>query len=137
MSENIVARGRETVKPQLAIYRRFGGEGDGGKGKRLVGKADDAGVKQPPAPTSAVPDLPMRVLGTISETWNAWAHKGRTDCWIVAAGATEDWSGKEGAIAGWTAGGWQFVQPCDGLSVRDKSTASSGIGSKRPGAAER
>ena len=32
-------------------------------------------------------------------------------CWIVAAGASGDWAGQAGAIAGWTGGGWRFVQP--------------------------
>ena len=34
--------------------------------------------------------------------------------WIVAAGATGDWSGQEGRIAHYHAGGWTFIKPCDG-----------------------
>lgn len=35
--------------------------------------------------------------------------------WIVGAGATGDWSGREGALALWTAGGWRFVTPSAGM----------------------
>ncbi|MDX3900217.1 MAG: DUF2793 domain-containing protein [Sphingobium sp.] len=37
--------------------------------------------------------------------------------WIVGAGATGAWAGRAGAIAGWTAGGWRFVTPREGLSM--------------------
>lgn len=36
-------------------------------------------------------------------------------CWIVADGATGDWAGKAGAIAGWTGGGWRFIAPVPGM----------------------
>ena len=36
-------------------------------------------------------------------------------CWIVADGATGDWAGKAGAIAGWTEGGWRFIAPVPGM----------------------
>lgn len=42
-------------------------------------------------------------------------------CWIVAAGATGDWTGKEGHIAGWTAGGWRFIGPRPGTRVWNKA----------------
>ena len=32
-------------------------------------------------------------------------------CWIVAGGASGAWSGQDGAIALWTAGGWRFAAP--------------------------
>lgn len=35
--------------------------------------------------------------------------------WIVGVGATGDWSGREGALALWTAGGWRFVAPSAGM----------------------
>ncbi len=34
--------------------------------------------------------------------------------WIVATGGSDGWSGRDGAIAGWTAAGWRFVQPAAG-----------------------
>lgn len=37
--------------------------------------------------------------------------------WIVAAGATGAWTGHDGAIAAWTAGGWLFLAPATGWSV--------------------
>ena len=42
-------------------------------------------------------------------------------CWIVGSGATGAWSGEEGSIAGWTAGGWRFIYPVAGMSVWNKS----------------
>lgn len=38
-------------------------------------------------------------------------------CWIVAAGAADDWAGQAGAIALWTEGGWRFIAPRAGLRV--------------------
>jgi hypothetical protein len=32
------------------------------------------------------------------------------ESWIVAPGATGAWSGRDGAIAGWTDGGWRFAE---------------------------
>lgn len=43
-------------------------------------------------------------------------------CWIVGSGATGAWSGKEGSLAGWTAGGWRFVHPVIGISVWNKAS---------------
>lgn len=38
-------------------------------------------------------------------------------CWIVAAGASGDWSGQVAAVALWTAGGWRFIAARPGLRV--------------------
>lgn len=38
-------------------------------------------------------------------------------CWIVGAGATGAWAGHGHALAGWTAGGWRFVEAFDGFAV--------------------
>jgi hypothetical protein len=38
-------------------------------------------------------------------------------CWIVAASATGDWSGRDGAMAGWTDNGWRFAAPGAGWRV--------------------
>ena len=38
-------------------------------------------------------------------------------CWIVAAGASEAWAGREAHVAGWTEGGWRFVAPKAGLRL--------------------
>lgn len=37
--------------------------------------------------------------------------------WIVADGATDEWSGQDGAIALWTEGGWRFIAARRGLCV--------------------
>lgn len=39
-------------------------------------------------------------------------------CWIVAEGASESWSGQDGSVACWTGGGWRFVAPRAGLRLR-------------------
>ena len=38
-------------------------------------------------------------------------------CWIVAVGAIGAWEGQDGAVAGWTEGGWRFAAPRAGLSL--------------------
>ena len=38
-------------------------------------------------------------------------------CYLVGTGGTGDWSGQDGAIACFTAGGWRFVQPIEGVGV--------------------
>ena len=43
--------------------------------------------------------------------------------WIVGADATGAWRGQAGRLAGWTAGGWRFVDPVEGLVVWDVSQA--------------
>jgi hypothetical protein len=44
-------------------------------------------------------------------------------CWIVAAGATGAWAGRDHALASWTDGGWRFAAPTAGMSVWDKAGA--------------
>lgn len=40
--------------------------------------------------------------------------------WLVGASPTGVFAGQAGAIAGWTADGWRFVAPRDGLRVFDR-----------------
>ena len=47
------------------------------------------------------------------------------ECWIVGAGASSAWSGKENAIAGWAAGGWRFLTPFPGMTIRSKVSGLS------------
>lgn len=44
---------------------------------------------------------------------------GATDgrCWLVPAGASGDWSGRDGQIAISTEGGWRYMAPPDGTSI--------------------
>lgn len=37
--------------------------------------------------------------------------------WIVGAAPTGAWAGEADTIAGWTAGGWRFVAPREGMSA--------------------
>lgn len=38
-------------------------------------------------------------------------------CWIVAAGATGSWLGRDGSVACWTEGGWRHIEPRAGLAL--------------------
>jgi Protein of unknown function (DUF2793) len=38
-------------------------------------------------------------------------------CWIVGATPTGAWAGRAGHIAAWTAGGWRFVTPFEGMQA--------------------
>ena len=49
------------------------------------------------------------------------ASPGVGQCWIVAAGATGEWSGKTDRIAAWTAGGWRFIAPVAGMLAWNKA----------------
>lgn len=40
--------------------------------------------------------------------------------WIVAAGGFGEWSGRDGALASWTDGGWRFLSPIEGMLVWNK-----------------
>ena len=42
--------------------------------------------------------------------------------YIVAAQASSEWSGQDGALAAFTPGGWRYVAPMDGLTVLEKSS---------------
>jgi hypothetical protein len=42
-------------------------------------------------------------------------------CWIVAAGATGAWVGRDHCLAAWTEGGWRFVAPPPGFIAWDKA----------------
>jgi len=37
--------------------------------------------------------------------------------WVVGASPTGAWAGRAGALAVWTAGGWRFVAPFEGMEV--------------------
>lgn len=43
-------------------------------------------------------------------------------CYLVAAGATGAWAGKDHMLAGYTEGGWRFVAPIEGMSVLDRAS---------------
>lgn len=39
-------------------------------------------------------------------------------CWLIGADATGAWTGQEDRIGLWTAGGWRFIAPREGMRVR-------------------
>lgn len=48
---------------------------------------------------------------------------GPGQCWLVGPAPTGAWSGQAHALAGWTGGGWRFVAPVPGMTVRLDSAA--------------
>lgn len=48
-------------------------------------------------------------------------------CYIVGATPQGAWLGHASALAGFTAGGWRFVEATEGLSAVDKVTGNSAI----------
>jgi hypothetical protein len=42
-------------------------------------------------------------------------------CYLVANGATGSWAGQDGALAGFTDGGWRFCAAVEGMRVLDRS----------------
>ncbi|MCL6699594.1 DUF2793 domain-containing protein [Sphingomonas sp. NSE70-1] len=44
------------------------------------------------------------------------------NCYLIEEAALGDWQGEGGSIACFTAGGWRFIAPTEGLSVTDKSS---------------
>ena len=56
--------------------------------------------------------------------------------WIVGSAPTGEWAGRAGTLAGWSAGGWRFVAPVDGMtvwSVADLCCATRTAGAWRVG----
>jgi Protein of unknown function (DUF2793) len=53
-------------------------------------------------------------------------------CWIVGPSPTGAWTGRAGHIAAWTAGGWRFVAPFEGMQAW---SISDGQNARRTGSA--
>lgn len=63
---------------------------------------------------------------------------GEGQCWIVGATPTGDWSGRAGTLAGWTAGGWRYIAPVEGMvawSLADRLLLRFDAGQWRAGEA--
>lgn len=43
-------------------------------------------------------------------------------CWLIAAGATGDWTGNSGKIAARQAGNWLYFAPRDGMRLLNRAT---------------
>lgn len=44
------------------------------------------------------------------------------ECWLVGAGASGDWSGHQGEIAGYQPGGWLFAAPREGMRLFNRAS---------------
>lgn len=45
-------------------------------------------------------------------------------CYIVDPSAGGAWTGMSHCVAGWTAGGWRFIQPIEGMTFYARSTST-------------
>ena len=52
------------------------------------------------------------------------ANPGVGACWIVGGAPSGAWTGRPGAIAGWTEGGWRFVAPREGMAAWHRAQAT-------------
>ena len=46
-------------------------------------------------------------------------------CYLVAAGATGVWAGKDGMLAGYSEGGWRYIAPVEGARVLDRASGQT------------
>lgn len=61
----------------------------------------------------------VQAMGTVTPP----ADPAVGQCWIVGIGATGAWAGQGARMAGWTGGGWRFLEPFEGMEVWDVSQA--------------
>jgi hypothetical protein len=74
----------------------------------------------------ALQTLDLLVAGAVEEPPRATPPANPTlgACYIVDAAASDVWSGKSACVAGWTGGGWRFVEPTEGMRLIVRSTAT-------------
>ncbi len=65
-------------------------------------------------------DLALHPAVQASPLGAAPASPAEGECWIVAPGAGGPWSGKAHQLAMWTASGWRFVPPREGMAAWNK-----------------
>lgn len=46
-------------------------------------------------------------------------------CYLVGAPATGAWTGRDGALACFTEGGWRFIEPIESMQLVDKATGQT------------
>lgn len=49
-------------------------------------------------------------------------HPAPGDCWVIGDDPVGAWSGRAQAVAGWTAGGWRFLAPTPGMTVKHRES---------------
>ena len=49
------------------------------------------------------------------------------DCYIVGTAASGAWAGRDECLAGYTSGGWRFIEPLEGLGAYVKTTGTWAI----------
>ena len=48
-------------------------------------------------------------------------------CFIVADGAAGEWLGRDGQLAAFTAGGWRYIPPVEGMTVHVRSSGEMAL----------
>jgi len=70
--------------------------------------------------------LDMIVAGAVEEGPRSSppATPGEGACYIVAAGATGEWAGRDEMLAEFSSGGWRYVAPLEGMNLFVRSTGT-------------
>ncbi len=74
----------------------------------------------------AVQALDCVVAGAVEEPSTATppAAPAFGACYIVGQSPTDSWTGMSHCVAGWTGGGWRFIQPTEGMAFYVRSTST-------------
>lgn len=74
----------------------------------------------------ALQTLDCVVVGAVEEPSTATppAAPALGACYIVDPSATGSWTGMSHSVAGWTSGGWRFIQPIEGMAFYVRSTST-------------
>jgi hypothetical protein len=78
------------------------------------------------AHNAALQTLDCLVAGSVEEPSTATAPISPVlgACYIVDPSATGAWTGMSHCVASWTSGGWEFIQPVEGMSFYVQSTST-------------
>jgi hypothetical protein len=74
----------------------------------------------------ALQTLDLLVCGAVEEAPrpDPPASPALGQCFIVGAGASAEWIGKDRTLVGYTSGGWRHISPQDGMITYVKSTST-------------
>ena len=78
------------------------------------------------AHNEALQTLDCVVVGAVEEPSTATPPAAPTlgACYIVDQSAADAWTGMSHCVAGWTSGGWRFIQPVEGMTLYVRSTST-------------
>jgi len=72
----------------------------------------------------ALQALDVIVAAAVEEAPSATppASPSEGSCYIVGAGAIDEWTGRDGSLAAFSSGGWRYIAPTAGMSAYVKSS---------------